>query len=162
MLVVYRDILPEDNSFLAEIIRSSLMEYRDNLEGTVFEDPTTDTLYEVFNSKAKSHYHVLEDNDGTILGGGGIYPSPGLDSDTVELVKMYLLPRARGKGYGLALLKKSINKAKELGYKKVYIETLPELKEARKLYELFGFEYINKPKGQTGHVGCDVWMILNI
>ena len=63
---------------------------------------------------------------------------------------------------GYQLIELSIKKAKEMGFKKMYIETLPELKEARRLYEKYGFVYINKPKGNTGHTGCDVWMIMDI
>ena len=46
-----------------------------------------------------------------------------------------------------------------MGYKKVYLETMPELGKAVSVYEQFGFQYLNGPMGNTGHFGCDVWMI---
>jgi putative acetyltransferase len=97
--------------------------------------------------------------DGHVLGGAGIYPSPGLSESTCELVKMYLRPIARGQGYGKLLIEKCIDFAISAGYDQIYIETLPELKKAMSVYEKFGFKYIDGPLGNTGHYGCDVWML---
>jgi putative acetyltransferase len=36
---------------------------------------------------------------------------------------------------------------------------MPELKQALKTYEKFGFEYLDHPMGNTGHFGCELWMI---
>ena len=93
------------------------------------------------------------------MGGAGIFPSAGLPKDTCELVKMYLIPDARHIGLGRKLISICLEKAKETGYKKVYLETLPELKQAVKVYEKFGFTYLKGPLGNTGHFGCNVWMI---
>jgi putative acetyltransferase len=41
----------------------------------------------------------------------------------------------------------------------MYIETLPELEKAIRVYEKFGFSYLDKPLGDTGHFGCSVWML---
>ena len=60
--------------------------------------------------KPRSHYFVAEINGE--VGGGGIYPTDGLPEDTCELVKMYLLPQARGAGLGRTLIEKCIDKAK--------------------------------------------------
>ena len=49
--------------------------------------------------------------------------------------------------------------AKEAGYKNIYLETMPELKQALKTYEKFGFEYMNHPMGNSGHFGCELWML---
>jgi putative acetyltransferase len=52
--------------------------------------------------------------------------------------------------------------AKEEGFSKMYLETLPELNKAVKVYEAFGFNYLQQPLGNSGHSGCDIWMIKNI
>ena len=83
-----------------------------------------------------------------VVGGGGIYPTDGLPADTCELVKMYLLPHARGTGLGRTLIEKSLAYAKEAGYRNVYLETMPELKQALNVYAKFGFEYLNRMKKQ--------------
>jgi putative acetyltransferase len=60
------------------------------------------------------------------------------------------------------LISKCLDFAKGFGYKQVYIETMPELKKAVSVYEKFGFEYLNGPLGNTGHYGCDVWMLKSL
>ena len=152
-----RTIKREDDKELSHIVKDTLAEFGANKPGTVYYDPTTDHLSEVFK-KSRSIYYVAE-LDGTVVGGGGIYPSDGLDEDTCELVKMYLRPKARGIGLGRLLIDKCIAFAVEAGYKQIYLETMPELKQALKTYEKFGFEYINQPMGNTGHFGCDLWML---
>ena len=43
--------------------------------------------------------------------------------------------------------------------KKIYLETMPELKQALSVYEKFGFEYLKGPMGNSGHTGCSLWML---
>ena len=155
--IIIRELEEKDNAALAVIIRNSLAEFGANKPGTVFFDPTTDDLFTLFRQPG-SGYFVAEKN-GKILGGGGIFPSEGLPSGTCELVKMYLHPDARNIGLGRKLIGLCLEKAREMGYKQVYLETLPELKQAVKVYEKFGFTYLDSPMGNTGHFGCNVWMI---
>lgn len=154
--IIIREIEPGDNPQIAVIIRESLKEFGANKPGTVFFDDTTDQLYELFQQKA-SIYYVAERNN-LILGGAGIFPSPGLPSGVCELVKMYLNKQARGVGLGKKLISICLDFAASQGYKTVYLETMPELKKAVTIYEKFGFEYLPAPLGDTGHYGCDVWM----
>lgn len=152
-----RTIQQTDNLILSKIIKDTLAEFGANHPGTVYFDPTTDSLYELFRQKG-SAYFVAERN-GEIVGGGGIYPTKGLPDDTCELVKMYLLPQARGTGLGKTLIERCISQAKEFGYRKIYLETMPELKQALTIYAKFGFEYLSEPMGNSGHTGCSLWML---
>jgi putative acetyltransferase len=72
---------------------------------------------------------------------------------------MYLTPTARGTGLGKKLIDTCLAKAKAMGYTQVYLETMPELKKAVSVYEKFGFTYLTSPMGNSGHNGCDIWMI---
>lgn len=152
-----RNILPTDNADLAMVIRETMTEYGVNRPNTVFDDPATDRLYEVFQREG-SIYNIAEINS-KIVGGAGLYPTDGLPEDTCELVKMYLKPEARGFGLGRLLIEKCINQAKEIGYKKIYLESMPELKKALNIYAKFGFEYLKGPMGNSGHSGCALWML---
>jgi putative acetyltransferase len=155
--VAIRPIAPSDNEPLARIIRAALEEFGAAKPGTVYFDPTTDALYQLFRTP-RSCYFVAENKDG-LLGGGGIFPTVGLPSDTCELVKMYLRPEARGLGLGRTLIEKSLEAAQETGFKKVYLETMPELKAALVAYEKLGFKYLDGPMGDSGHFGCGLWML---
>ena len=157
MALHIRPIEQKDNQSLAIIIRESLAEFGANKPGTVYYDSTTDALYELFKTPG-SVYFIAEEN-GALLGGGGIFPTDGLPTKTCELVKMYLHKDARGKGLGRTLIEHCLQWAKQNGYEQVYLETMPELKQALKVYELFGFEYLDGPLGNSGHFGCDRWML---
>ena len=156
--IIIRDIEQGDNAAIANIIRRSLEEFGANKPGTVYFDDTTDHLFELFQSATKSKYFIAELN-GQIIGGAGIYPTADLPEGVCELVKMYLRKEARGKGWGRKMIDHCLQTAKQLGYQKVYLETMPELKEAVKVYEKFGFEYLKGPLGNSGHNGCDLWML---
>lgn len=156
MPINIRQIQPADNPVIAKIIRDTLTEFGANHPGTVYFDPTTDALFELFRME-KSVYNIAE-VDGKIVGGGGIFPTEGLPADTCELVKMYLLPEARGTGLGTQLINLCLQQAKDYGFSRVYLETMNELKAALKVYERLGFSYLNGPMGNSGHFGCPLWM----
>ena len=151
-----RTIGSADNPALAVIIRNTLLEFNAAKPGTVYYDPTTDHLYELFRHP-KSLYLVAEMND-EIIGGSGIFPTPGLPADTCELVKFYLTHEARGKGIGKMLMTKCETAARALGYKYIYLETMAELIIAVPLYERMGYQYLHGAMGNSGHEGCDIWM----
>jgi putative acetyltransferase len=158
--LLIRTIQPADNAQLAIIIRQALAEFGANRPGTVYFDDTTDRLFELFQKK-DSIYFVATNQD-LILGGAGIYPLEGPSVKTCELVKMYLSPLSRGSGLGKRLLTQCLNYAKGAGYQQVYIETMPELTIAIRMYAQNGFRFLESPLGSTGHVGCEVWMLKDL
>jgi len=158
--VVIRNIQPSDNPFLARIVKNTLAEFGANHPNTVYYDATTDALYELFQKKGAA-YFVAELN-GEIVGGGGIYPTDGLPDGTCELVKMYLLPHARGMGLGRTLIENCLAVAKDYGDQQVCLESSPDLKQALSMYAKFGFEYLKGPMGNSGHTGCSLWMLRSL
>jgi putative acetyltransferase len=156
----YRLIQPADNAEIAQVIRGALEEYGVNQPGTVYTDPTTDRLFELFR-KERSVYWIAEENT-KILGGCGIFPTEGLPEGYGELVKLYLHKESRGKGIGKELMLKSIASAKKMGYTHLYLESLPELNQAVDLYKKVGFQLLPNRLGDSGHFACDLWMVLEI
>lgn len=146
-----------DDPIIANIVRNTLTEFGMNKPGTAYADPATDHLSTLFD-KPRAIYYVAE-IDGQVIGGAGIHPLDGGPGEICELQKMYLLPEARGKGLAGKLITLCLQFAKEQGYTHCYLETSPELARARKVYEQFGFEYLSGPMGNTGHFGCDNWML---
>jgi len=160
MGIIFRHIKKQDNKEIAELIRSVFREFGIARPGTVYFDPTTDDLFSLFK-KPGSVYWIAEEG-GKIIGGCGVYSTPGLPEGCAELVKLYLISSERGKGIGRELLEKSIESAKQLGYKQLYLESLPELSKAIRLYEKAGFTFIPGPMGNSGHFGCNIWMLKNL
>jgi putative acetyltransferase len=155
--IYYRLIQPEDNKVLAEVIRAVFREFGIDRPGTVYTDPTTDQLYELF-LEPKSLYYIVE-IDHVIAGGCGIYPTPGLPQGCAELVKFYLKAEYRGKGIGRHLMELCFKSAREWGFRQLYLESFPELSKAVGMYEKAGFTYLHGPLGNSGHYGCNLWML---
>jgi putative acetyltransferase len=161
MKISIRRIQQEDNRILAATIRSCFHDFEViNKNGTVYTDPTTDDLFALFQTP-KSVLWVAE-VDGNIVGCCGIFPTENLPEDCTELVKFYIGKEGRGKGIGRLLLEKTVDSAKEMGYAQIYLESIPEFSTAVSIYERQGFEYLNAPLGNTGHDGCNLWMLKTI
>ena len=67
-----------------------------------------------------------------------------LDREKCELKRLYVKPEFRGQQLGELLLERMINDARRIGYKYMYLDTLPFLKTALKMYRRFGFEEIER------------------
>ena len=154
---IIREIQPKDNAQMATVIREVILEMGAPKIGTAYEDKATDQMFENFE-KPTSFYFVVEHNN-KVVGGAGIAKLDNFKGATCELQKMYLLPIARGKGFGSKLIKTCLKKAKTLGFDNCYLETMPYMEAARKLYKKNGFKNLDKPMGNTGHYSCNVWMI---
>jgi len=160
MDIIFRQIEEKDNKEIADLIRTVFREFNIHRPGTVYFDPTTDNLFELF--RASGSEYLIAEEDGIIIGGCGVYPTPGLPEGCAELVKFYLSASQRGNGIGWTLLEKSFDYAKKSGYRQMYLESLPELSRAITLYEKAGFRFIEGPMGKSGHFGCNIWMLKDL
>ncbi len=152
-----RPIQPEDDAQIATVIREVLIAHNVPKVGTAYADPQLDCMFETYNGP-RSAYFVVE-QDGKILGGAGIAQLQNESDEICELQKMYFLPEARGRGLGSAMMDKCLSAARKIGFEKCYLETMPYMEAAQKLYKKSGFDYIEAPMGNTGHNACPVWMI---
>ena len=111
MKIYIREVCKRDNRELAKMIRGVFIEYKAPQEGTVFVDPTTDNLYELFRTPGSLLW--VAEKEGKALGCCGIFPTEGLPDKCVELVKFYIDHDIRGEGIGRLLMQKAIESAKE-------------------------------------------------
>ena len=155
-----RPLLPKDNRHLARVIREVLHEYNLPRQGSALSDPSLDEVYATYQHP-RSVYWVVEDGI-QIFGGGGIAPLRGGGSGTCELQKMYFKKALRGRGMGERLLRQALSTALIYGYDHCYLETIPAMEAALNLYRRFGFKELDRPRGNTGHPACTVWMTKNL
>lgn len=148
-----RPITQADNAAISKIIKEVMTSFECVGDGYSIEDPEVDQMYEYYKD-ARSMYYVVEHNN-KVLGGCGIAALEGGDGTVCELKKMYYLPEARGKGLGKQMLVICLEKARELGYKACYLETVERMEVANKFYAAQGFTELTKQEGNTGHCGCD-------
>jgi len=150
----------DDNKDLAKVLRNVLLEMGVPKVGTAYADPELDAIYESYQSSHSDYWVVCYGKQ--IFGGAGIAPLVGGAESYCELQKMYFSPQARGRGLGKKMIKLCLQKAKHYGFMNCYLETMPNMLDAQKLYRKMGFQYIEKPLGNTGHYSCPVWMIKNL
>lgn len=151
-----RVLRKEDNPVIASVIRSVLIELGVPKVGTAYADPELDNLKTAYQGE-RSCYFVVE-QEGKVIGGAGIAPLVGEAPEICELQKMYFLPSARGLGVGEKMIRQCLDFARENDFQLCYLETLPYMKAAQKLYRKAGFDYIDGPMGNTGHTSCNVWL----
>ena len=157
---IIREITSEDNAKIAKAIRSVLIEFGVPKVGTAYADTILDTLSEAYTDK-NSVYFIIE-KDGEIFGGAGIKKLDNYDGNVCELQKMYFMPEARGIGLGSKMMDICLQKATDFGFEKCYLETLPYMEGARKLYRKVGFKDLDAPMGDTGHYSCNLWMLRDL
>lgn len=154
MSYTIRPIEAKDNAAVERVIRTCLIEFGANHEGTAWADPDLGRFSEIYNTPG-NRYWVAEDETGNVVGGTGI----GKLTDTVcELQKMYCLPQARGTGLGGQLMAVALDYAREF-YEQCYLETLDNMTAARRFYAKHGFIPAAKPPVETAHFACEVRLI---
>jgi putative acetyltransferase len=160
-VIEIRQIVREDNFAIAALIRKVMPEFGAGGPGFAIHDPEVDAMFEAY-SHGRSSYFVLVEDDGVIVGGGGIAQLAGADASVCELRKMYFLPEARGLGLGQQLMELCLQSARGFGFKQCYLETLASMESAGKLYLKNGFRMLDAPMGATGHFSCDNWLVKDL
>jgi putative acetyltransferase len=147
----------EDNDAVARIIRGVMTEFGAVGCDYSISDPEVDAMYEAYPPPDCAFFVV--ERQGRVLGCGGMGPLAGGEAGVCELRKMYFLPELRGSGTGARLLNIILEAARKAGYRACYLETLEQMEQARRLYRKYGFKEIDSPMGNTGHPGCNWWMV---
>lgn len=148
-----REIEEKYNKEIENVIRTCLIEFGANHEGTAWTDPNLGKFSEIYNTEGNK-YWVAIDEENNVVGGVGIGKLDGIEG-VCELQKMYCLPKARGTGASHQLINIALEYAKKY-YNRCYLETLENMIAAQKFYEKYGFERIYKPLVKTEHFACDV------
>jgi putative acetyltransferase len=83
-----------------------------------------------------------------------------LTSDTCEMKRLYVRPEYRTVGLGRQLAERVIAEARSVGYRRMYLDTLPMMSGAQRLYESLGFQeippYRYNPIAGTRFLGLDL------
>ena len=140
--VAIRPITAADDERMGGIARGNLAAFGLDIPGTAYFDPEIMHLSSYYAvAPERRAYFVAEDAGGSVLGGGGLAeftPSEG----TAELQKLYLADAAKGHGLGTRLVLLIEDRARELGYAHLYLETHSNLNAAIRLYEKLGYRRI--------------------
>ena len=80
---------------------------------------------------------IARDDAGELIGSAAITRLP---DGTAELTRLYVRPSARGTGLGKRLAAAAIDRARDLGYTVIRLDTLPKMETARLIYASLGFK----------------------
>lgn len=144
-----------------------------------------DALYEPFrklNLEWLNKYNLLEEADMVVLDdpqgmildtGGAIYLAKAGDeivgtaalvhegNNVYELAKMSVTEQWQGKGISKLLIEACLQKAKEIGAVKIELFSNHQLKSALKLYEKYGFSYVELKDSPFATADIKMELILN-
>lgn len=84
----------------------------------------------------------IAERDGQVV--GSVFLMKTDDGDVAKLRLLYVDPVARGFGVGSQLVRMCIERARELGYRKLTLWTNEVLTSARKIYQAAGFKLIEE------------------
>ncbi len=143
-----RDWLKSDRDDAAKVISEVLAEY-----GLPWQPTEADRdVIEVEKAYLKSggEFWVVELQE-DVVGTAAYYPIVRGDK-AVEIRKMYLLPKVRGKGLGKYLLQQLEKAIAQKGFREIWIETASVLSEAVVLYEKNGYQ----PASGVETARCDL------
>lgn len=138
---------PEYDHALAELIRFNLKKHKLDIPGTVYFDDNLNHLSDFYlEDPARRYYLVVVDEGGNLVGGVGLAEFEFFE-DCCELQKLYLADEVKGAGLSYKMIAMIEDRAKDLGYKRMYLETHDNLAAAIHVYVRCGFKEIEKPAG---------------
>ena len=109
-------------------MRGFLREYADSL--------SVDLSFQDFESELADPLGFYEL---VLLADDGCVALRGVDDETCEMKRLYVRPAGRGSGLGRRLAEAVIAEARARGFKRMLLDTLPEMTTAQALYQSLGF-----------------------
>lgn len=133
---VVRSVTGADVAAVVDLVRDVLAEYGMTFGIGSETDVELEGLPSSYIDRGGAFW-VAFDADGILAGTCGLFPEE--EPHTFELRKMYLRPRARGRGLGKLLFDVSLAWARSNGAKLIVLDTAEQMRRAIAFYEANGF-----------------------
>ena len=137
-----RPFLPQDQKTAQALILQGLGEHFGRIDPTL--NPDLDDIFQTYVQAG--HYFIVIENGEEIVGTAAlITESPGVG----RIVRVTVKPNQRRAGIGRALVQHLLQKATEIGYSQVLVETNLDWHDAIRLYERNGFEEYDRDEEEV-------------
>ena len=154
MIEISQAVFPED----ADLVRGLFHEYADSL-GIDLDFQGFDTEVAQLPGKyaAPAGRVLLAIRGSESLGCVAMRP---LNGTSCEMKRLYVRPQARGEQLGRKLAERICQEAREAGYSRICLDTLPTMVTAQQLYQRLGFRsiepYVFNPIPGTQFLALDL------
>lgn len=153
------EIIAVNNNELIEETRLLFREYEKWLNVSLCFQGFEEELISLPDKYAapEGRLYILKYNDNF----SGCIALRKIEDDICEMKRLYLKEDIRGKGIGKELVEKIIKDAKDIGYKKMRLDTIKEkMPNAVSMYERYGFveiePYYHNPNPHTLYMELDL------
>lgn len=107
------------------------------------DNPLDQDLSDIENVYLKHGDFILGEIDGKVVAMGAFKK---IDQETAELKRMRVHPDFQRRGFGYEILKELEKRAKEMGYKKMILDSAKDWYKAQNFYHKNGYEEISSGK----------------
>lgn len=148
--IQFQHLDPNDEQDMCDIIRRNLSVFEEVGSVLAATYRRLDGLYGNYLGEGLRFIAAKNTEQNQLVGGAGIGPLAGLplSEGYGEIRDLVIEPDYRGQGLGARLLKTCIATAKEFGYKRLYLKTTPQMQNAQRLFERFGFRAVTHGAGE--------------
>lgn len=142
-------ISDKDIDEMVEIIRANLNPFEEAGSVLAAANRRLQNFKQVYSAPGSIYITIKDSANSRLIGGAGLGPFAGLNpSEGIgEIRELVIDPPFRGKGYGSQLIQSCLFWADKFTYKRIYLETTPQMQHAQKLFRRFHFKPVTQQKG---------------
>ncbi|MFW7379375.1 MAG: GNAT family N-acetyltransferase [Oligoflexus sp.] len=131
-----------DVDAMVEMIKENLNPFEEAGSVLAAAHRRLQNFYEVYTAPGSVYITIKDTSKTQLIGGAGLGPFAGLNpaEGIGEIRELVIDPPFRGKGFGAQLIQSCLFWAEKFSYRRLYLETTPQMEHAQQLFRRFQFK----------------------